>query len=160
MPEICPSASNNGDFAVGTVWTTRTGYALAFTLEGNLELRNPSQKLLWESKTRDRGAKIVSMQTDGNLVIYDSAGKALWSTHTMGYPGAFLSVQDDGNMVVYERTRRALWATGTSETAKPPRPRIEQPPLRAEPPRPRVEQSRPRFEAQGNIYRLASDRAG
>ena len=122
MLEICASASDNCEFAVGTVWTTRTGYALMFTLDGNLEVKDPSRKTLWESKTRNRGAGFVSMQKDGNLVIYDSSGgKALWSTDTVGHPGAVLAVQDDGNVVIYDHARMPLWATDTAESFAPPR---------------------------------------
>ena len=115
MPEIRPSRSSNCNFAVGTAWRTLTGYALVFTLDGNLELLSPTRVRLWESGTRGRGGGILSMQSDGDLVIYDAARRrAIWSTGTKGHPGAFLAVQDDGNVVIYAVSRAAIWATGTT----------------------------------------------
>jgi hypothetical protein len=115
MPEIRPSLSSNCEFAVGTVWGTLSGYALIFALDGNLELQSPTRMRLWESDTRGRGARILSMQSDGNLVIYDASGKsALWATGTTGHPGAFLAVQEDGNVVIYTNSHVPVWATGTA----------------------------------------------
>jgi hypothetical protein len=124
MPEIRPSLSSNCEFAVGTVWGTLSGYALIFTLDGNLELQSPTRMRLWESGTRGSGGRILSMQIDGNLVIYDASGKsALWATGTTGHPGAFLAVQEDGNVVIYTNSYIPIWATGTAherDIGRPP----------------------------------------
>jgi hypothetical protein len=115
MPEIRPTAVTNCNFAVGTAWTTVTGYELLFTLDGNLELLSPTQKRLWESGTRGRGAGIVSMQRDGDLVIYDAARRrAIWSAGTSGHAGASLAIQDDGNVVIYDTSGTPIWSTGTA----------------------------------------------
>jgi hypothetical protein len=127
MPDIRPSLSSNCEFAVGTVWGTLSGYALVFALDGNLELQNPSRLRLWESGTRGRGGRILSMQADGNLVIYDATRSiALWASHTAGNRGAFLAVQEDGNVVIYSDAHIPIWATDTAcETSAESPPEIE-----------------------------------
>lgn len=115
MQEVRPSGMTNCNFPIGTAWRTPTGYALLFTLDGNLELVAPTGARLWESGTRGRGAGILSMQRDGDLVIYDGARRrALWSTGTKGHPGSYLVVQNDGNVVIYSSSATAIWATGTA----------------------------------------------
>ncbi len=115
MPDIYPSASSNCDFAVGTVWGTLSGFALVFTMDGNLELQSPTRLRLWESGTHGCGGRILSMQSDGNLVIYNaSRSVAIWATGTTGNPGSFLSMQEDGNLVIYSNSRAPIWASDTA----------------------------------------------
>jgi tricorn protease-like protein len=127
MPEIRPSVSGDCEFAVGTVWGTLSGYALVFALDGNLELQGPTRLRLWESGTRGRGGRVLSMQTDGNLVIYDATrSTVLWASHTAGHQGAFLAVQEDGNVVIYSNKNIPIWATDTAcETGAEKLPEIE-----------------------------------
>jgi hypothetical protein len=123
MPDIHAQGENGCNFAVGTVWGTLSGYALIFTLDGNLELQSPTRMRLWESGTRGSGGRILSMQHDGNLVMYDASRRhALWATRTTGNPGAFLSVQEDGNVVIYTSSGAPIWATDTASEPNAGRP--------------------------------------
>lgn len=113
MPEIRLSGENC-EFIVGTEWRTRSGYKLVFGVDGNLELLSPTRQRLWESGTRGKFGRLLSMQTDGNLVIYEEVRRrAIWSTDTAGNPGAFLAIQEDGNVVIYTGSGTPIWATGT-----------------------------------------------
>jgi hypothetical protein len=102
------------EFEVGHKWEAPSGYALCFTQDGNLEVWNPIDRVVWESGTAGRGANKLALQPDGNLVIYADAGMPIWSTNTAGNREAYLAVESDGNIVLYAADRRPIWQTGTS----------------------------------------------
>jgi hypothetical protein len=112
--ELRPASSGSIEFDTGHDWEVPSGYVLRFARSGNLEVRNPLGRVVWESGTGGRGARKLALQTDGNLVIYEDGGRAIWSTNTQGNDGAFLSVQSDGNVVLYAPDRRPIWTTGTA----------------------------------------------
>jgi hypothetical protein len=112
--ELRPSNSNNAEFDIGHDWEVASGYVLRFSRTGNLEVRNPLGRAVWESGTGGCGARKLSLQVDGNLVIYGEGGRPLWATNTQGNGGAYLAVQSDGDVVLYAADRRPLWTTGTA----------------------------------------------
>jgi hypothetical protein len=112
--ELRPSSYGSREFGIGHNWEVPSGYMLCFADTGNLEVRNPLGRLVWESGTAGLGGRKLALQSDGNLVIYEDGGRALWSTNTHGNNGAFLSLQSDGNVVLFAADRRPIWTTGTA----------------------------------------------
>jgi peptidoglycan hydrolase-like amidase len=95
-------------------------FSVAMQSDGNLVVRSPSDRALWNSGTpRNPGAYLV-MQGDGNAVVYSSAGRALWSAHTSGRGGARLVIQSDGNFVLYPSVGAAVWASHTESVPGTP----------------------------------------
>src|SRR4051812_15613318 len=89
--EIHPDEGRELFFVLGTQWRVTSGYVFEFTRQGNLEIRNPSGALLWNSETRGMGANRLSLN-NGELSI-SSLGKpnSLWSSKTQGHPEAFIA---------------------------------------------------------------------
>ena len=102
------------------VWNTASGYSVAFTRTGNLELKDRFGTILWESGTGGQNGHSLIMQADGNLVIYDASWrKALWATSTEGNPGASLVLLDGGKLAIVSADDERLWhaTTRTSPTS-------------------------------------------
>ena len=106
------------EFRPVTQWKTPTGYALEFTTEGNLELRDPRGNLVWESQTGGKGADMLAMQADGNLVIYRET-TPVWATNTERNPDAVLVMLDSGDIQVWAPDGRRLWSAGSKEVEIP-----------------------------------------
>lgn len=112
--EIHPDEGRELFFIPGTQWRVSSGYIFEFTRQGNLEIRNSSGKLLWDSATRNSGANRLSL-IDGDLrVLSASKSMPLWSSKTLGHPGAFIAFQTDGNLVIYTPDRQPVWASDTN----------------------------------------------
>lgn len=113
--EVHAGPSGSAEFGVGQRWEVPSGYALQFVSNGNLEVINPVNRVVWQSGTIGSGAQKLSLQRDGNLVLYAHGGKPVWASNTQGNEGAYLVVQSDGDIVLRRADRMAIWATGTAE---------------------------------------------
>lgn len=112
--EVHAGPAGSAEFGVGQRWEVPSGYALQFVPNGNLEVVNPVNRIVWQSGTIGTGANKLALQTDGNLVLYARGGNAVWASNTQGNEGAFLVVQGDGDIVIRRADRTAIWATGTA----------------------------------------------
>ena len=69
------------------IWNSKTfgqgkaPYKLVMQTDGNLVLRDSTQKALWNSGTSGKGTKpyTLSLQNDGILKIFDSTNKLIWN---------------------------------------------------------------------------------
>lgn len=106
----------NGTMMVGQqLETPDRKYRLIFQHDGNLVLRNTSNKALWASGTAGRGGKFVKMQSDGNVVIRNGDNKALWATGTRTSGWARFTLRNDGNIMVYNSNSYTLWHSNTGQ---------------------------------------------
>jgi len=62
----------------------RNGYKLILGGDGNLVLKNSSNKVIWSTKTIGKGVTKLILGGDGNLVLKNSSNKVIWSTKTIG----------------------------------------------------------------------------
>ena len=90
----------------GSVQLTMTGLC-------NLVLTSNSA-IVWQSRTTDRGAWVLSMGTDGNLVLYNLAGAPVWSSATNGHPASSLYVTDAGMLQIRRPEGSLFWNAGGS----------------------------------------------
>ena len=112
--EIHLSGVEEALFLPGARWKVTGGYTFEFRPNGNFEVRNPANALVWESATGDLGATKLALQPNGNLLICAGDDPVpLWQSGTAGNPGAFIAFQQDGNFVVYGKDAQPLWASDT-----------------------------------------------
>lgn len=112
--EIHPAEGQELLFVIDTQWRVASGYTFEFTQDGNLEIRNPSGELLWQTETKERGARRLTL-SDGDLAISAAdRSNPLWRTNTPGHVGAFIAFQKDGNLVIYTAERQPVWASNTN----------------------------------------------
>jgi hypothetical protein len=112
--EIHATSFSDASFVRGQRWTGAGGHVLEFTQRGNLELKNPSGDIIWESATARAEPATLVLQRTGNLVLRDWRGYPVWSIGTNGHPGAHLALQRDGNLVLYSAENLPLWETRTA----------------------------------------------
>ena len=76
-------------------------YRCTYRYDGSLAITNPSNSVIWSSKTEGRSTGQVTQQRDGNLVIMDRNDRVIFSG-TGGYPERYYLetiLQDDGELV-------------------------------------------------------------
>jgi hypothetical protein len=108
----------------GTSWAL--GSSRLVLENGNLMVRDRTNAVRWESRTRGSGATQMVFQHDGNLVLYTPGwARAVWATGTVHKCGIWpttIGLQSDGNFVIYCRYYHAdtnvyemypIWDTGT-----------------------------------------------
>lgn len=84
-----------------------------FQTDGNLVLSMPNGKILWSTKTNNRGPVTAKIQPeDGNFVLSDARGKPVWASATRG-KNPILKLQNDGNLVMLVGTR-PIWSTDSN----------------------------------------------
>lgn len=94
-----------------TVRTNRI--ALTMQADGDLVLRDRSNKIIWSSGTHGRGV-YAAFQTDGNLVLYTAGRKVVWAAGSSGHHNSTLVLQPNYNMVIIAHDGHHVWATGTN----------------------------------------------
>jgi hypothetical protein len=94
-----------------TVRTNRI--ALTMQADGDLVLRDRSNKIIWSSGTHGRGV-YAAFQTDGNLVLYTAGRKVVWAAGSSGHHNSTLVLQSNYNMVIIAHDGYHVWATGTN----------------------------------------------
>lgn len=93
---------------------------LVFQGDGNLVFYGENGRVIWDSRTANKGATFAAMQADGQFAIYTANRVALWYTGTDGHPGAYARIQEDGSFSIV--MDRVCWARfGFTPSIKPVR---------------------------------------
>ncbi len=101
-----PDRLNAGD----SITSTNGKYSLNMQGDGNLVLRNSSNKAVWNTHTAGHSGGYLSMQNDGNLVLRSSSGKAIWSSGSWGHGKSVLIMHDGGKIGIYDAYGHATWS--------------------------------------------------
>ena len=104
---------SDAEFAPGQRWKGPAGHVFQFTGDGNLELLNSANQIIWQSGTKRLDPHRLVLKRTGALALCDWRGYPVWATRTDTNPGAYLVIQDDGNLVLYAASGDAIWETGT-----------------------------------------------
>jgi serine protease len=84
--------------------------------DGNLVVRAPGSRPIWDTRTWNRPGARLKVQVDGNLVLHAPDRRLLWQSDTSGNPGSLLVLQNDGAVVLYASDGRALWSSVSGRT--------------------------------------------
>ncbi|KAI3917438.1 hypothetical protein MKW92_043955 [Papaver armeniacum] len=58
----------------------RENSTLTFGTDGNLVLADVDGRIVWQTKTANKGVTGISMQRNGNLVLHDKKGRFIWQS--------------------------------------------------------------------------------